>query len=117
MLQRKLARSEKLLNPLSVPQGGRGQQQGIDAVEDAAVAGKHGARILHPGAALDRGLNQIAHLGEDIQHHRQPQPASQRTGIVEDAAGQNRGQVDQRGGDEQACRRAKRRFPPRSYWG
>ena len=39
VLQRKLARFEILLNPLSVPQRGGGQQEGIDAVEDAPVAG------------------------------------------------------------------------------
>ena len=87
VLQRKLARSEILLNPLSVPQRGRGQQEGVDAVENPSVAGEHGARILHPGAPLDGGLDQVTDLGKEIQHHRQDQPASQRASKMEGAIG------------------------------
>jgi hypothetical protein len=54
---------------MSVPQGGGGQEQGVDAVEDASVAWQHGAGILYAGAALDSRFDQIAGLGEDIEHH------------------------------------------------
>ncbi len=66
VLQRKLARFEILLNPLSVPQGGGRQKKGIDAVQNAPVTGQHDTRILHPGAALDGGLDQVPDLGEEI---------------------------------------------------
>ena len=87
MLQRELARFEILLNPLSVPQRGRGQQEGIDAVEDTPVAGEQGARILYPGAPLDGGLDQITDLGKEIQHYGQDQPVGQRARKVEGAIG------------------------------
>ena len=50
--------------PMSVPQGGSGQEQGVDAIEDASVAWQHRARVLYAGAALDRRFDKIAGLGE-----------------------------------------------------
>ena len=54
---------------MSVPQGGGGQEQGVDAIEYASVAWQHDSRILHAGAALDCGFDQIAGLGEEIEHY------------------------------------------------
>ncbi len=53
------------------PQHRRGEEQRIDAVEHAAVAGKNRAGILHAGSALDQRLHQIAKLCGDVQRDRQ----------------------------------------------
>ena len=53
---------ERLVNNLSVPQHRSCQQQGVDAVEDAAVAGEQVSGILDSGRALEGGLGQIAYL-------------------------------------------------------
>ncbi len=50
--------SERLANHLSVPQHRSGQQQGIDAVEHAAVARQQASGILDAGRALERRLGQ-----------------------------------------------------------
>jgi len=46
-------RSEPLVNHLGVPQHGRGEQQGVDAVQNAAMAGEQGAGVLDAGRALE----------------------------------------------------------------
>src|ERR1022692_472556 len=53
------------------PQYRSGEEQGINPVEHAAVAGKNGARVLHPGAPLDERFHQIAKLRRDVQRDRQ----------------------------------------------
>ena len=42
-----------------VPQHGSGEEQGVDAVQHASVAGQQRARILHPRAALEHRLHQV----------------------------------------------------------
>lgn len=43
-----------------VPQDGGGEQEGVDAVEDAAMAGKEGSGIFDAGAAFDGGFQEVA---------------------------------------------------------
>ena len=40
---------ERLVNNLSVPQDGSGEEEGVDAVEDAAVTGEQGSGVLDAG--------------------------------------------------------------------
>ena len=54
------AEAEGVFEEEHTPQDGCGEQQRVDAVEDAAVAGQHGAGVLDAGAALDRRLQQVA---------------------------------------------------------
>src|SRR5438132_4537339 len=53
----------------------RGEEQRVDAVEYAAVAGNRGGRIFHADAALQERFEEIA---EDTEgHNRQSQPNAQ----------------------------------------
>ena len=47
---------------LQAPEDGRGQQQGVDTVEDAAVAGQQRAGILDPDRAFEAAFSQVAYL-------------------------------------------------------
>src|ERR1700722_4251877 len=49
------------------PEHWSGEEQGIDSVKHASVAGENCAGILDAGAALDQRLHQIAKLRGDIQ--------------------------------------------------
>jgi hypothetical protein len=42
------------------PEDGGGEEEGVDAVEDAAVAGEHGAGVFDACAAFDGGFEEIA---------------------------------------------------------
>jgi hypothetical protein len=48
---------------------GQRRQQGVDAIEHAAVAGQQLAGILGPGAALDQRLDQVADHAHGGQEH------------------------------------------------
>src|SRR5208283_6047650 len=50
-----------------VPQQGSGEEQGVDTIEHAAVAGKQGAGIFYAGSALDQRFDEIAELRGNIQ--------------------------------------------------
>src|ERR1035441_4018356 len=65
---------EHLVNNLSVPQRWSGQQQGVDAVQDAAMAGQQGTGVFDAYGTLERGLGQIAHLRSHIDDRGQHQP-------------------------------------------
>ena len=54
------------MDELSVPQGGCGEEQGVNAVQDAAVAGKQGAGVFDAGGAFEGGFGEVAHLGGEI---------------------------------------------------
>ena len=43
-----------------VPEDGCGEEEGVDAVEDSAVAGEHGAGVFDACSALDGGLEEVA---------------------------------------------------------
>src|ERR1700677_4303531 len=49
------------------PEDGSGQEQGIDAVEDAAVAWKDGAGVFDACAAFDGGFEEVSKLGGDVE--------------------------------------------------
>ena len=50
-----------------VPEDGGGKEEGVDAVEDAAVAGEEGSGVFDVGAALDGGFEEVAELGGDVE--------------------------------------------------
>ena len=50
------------------PEDGRGDEEGVDAVEDAAVAGEDGAGVFDSGTALKGGLEEIAELSGGVEH-------------------------------------------------
>ena len=49
------------------PEDGGGEEEGVDAVEDAAVAGEHGAGVFDACAAFDGGFEEVAELGGDVE--------------------------------------------------
>ena len=49
-----------------VPDHGDAQDEGVDAVEDAAVAGEEAAGIFDAGGALTGGFEEVAHLSCDV---------------------------------------------------
>ena len=57
------------MNDLGVPQHRSGQQQGVNAIENAAVTGQQVAGVFDASRALERGLGQVAHLGSRVHHH------------------------------------------------
>ncbi len=48
------------------PEDGGGQEEGVDAVEDAAVAGEEGAGVFDACAALERGFEEVSELGGGV---------------------------------------------------
>jgi len=54
------AEVEVVLDDEGEPEDGGGEEEGVDAVEDSAVAGEHGSGVLDAGSALDGGLEEIA---------------------------------------------------------
>src|ERR1700730_12703965 len=54
------AEAEVVLDEEDEPEDGGGEEEGVDAVEDAAVAGKHGAGVFYSCAALDGGFEEVA---------------------------------------------------------
>ncbi len=49
------------------PEDGGGDEEGVDAVEDAAMAGEEGAGVLDAGTALEGGLEEVAELGGGVE--------------------------------------------------
>ena len=66
------------------PEDGSGEEQGVDAVEDAAVAGEHGAGVFDAGAALEGGLEEVAELGGDVEDDGEEQGLPAGLGGVEE---------------------------------
>lgn len=58
------------------PHRQRREQNGIDPVEDAAVAGDDLPAVLHTSLALEEGFNEVAHQTEDLDQkgHHNPLP-------------------------------------------
>jgi len=67
LMRLEAAQAEGFLEEEGEPEDGGGEEEGVDAVEDAAVAGEHGAGVFDAGAALDGGLEQVAELGGDVE--------------------------------------------------
>ena len=67
-------RLEPLVNNLRVPEHRGGEEQRVNAVQHAAMAGKQGAGVLDAGRALECGLSQIARLCCHVDHYGQRQP-------------------------------------------
>src|SRR6266851_9572462 len=65
--QLEAAEAEIVLEEEDEPEDGGGEKQGVDAVEDAAVAGEHGAGVFDACAALDGGFEEVAQLGGDVE--------------------------------------------------
>ena len=57
------AEAEVVLEEQDVPENRRSEEKGVDAVEDATVAGQHGSGVLDACATLDGGLKEVAELG------------------------------------------------------
>ncbi len=54
-----------------VPQYRGGEEQGINTVKHATVAGKNRPRIFRSRAALDERFDQVPELGGDVQRNRE----------------------------------------------
>ena len=79
----------------------RREQEGVDPVEHAAVAGDQGRAVLHARAPLEQRLEQVAHDPEADQGEAdQQQPPGRDRGQPRPA-----GQRQERGRDEEAADR------------
>src|ERR1700761_2455276 len=65
---------EELADDEDEPEDGRGQEEGVDAVEDAAVAGEEGAGVLHLCATFQCGLEEVAELGGTVEQDGEESP-------------------------------------------
>src|SRR5580704_3448833 len=63
--------------------GGHDEEQPVDPVEDAAVAGQQPPHVLEPQVPLDHGLAQVAQRRHDRHHHAVEGGLAQRPGIDE----------------------------------
>ena len=52
-----------------VPDDGDAEDEGVDAVEDAAMAGEEATGILHASGAFAGGFEEVAHLSGDVAEH------------------------------------------------
>ena len=59
--------AEGVFEEEDVPEDGCGEEEGVDAVEDATVSGEHGSGVFDSCAAFDGGLEQVAQLGGDVE--------------------------------------------------
>lgn len=94
------------MNNLSVPHHRGSQQEGVNAVENAAVARKEGAGVLDAGRAFEGGLDQIADLCGDVDGSREREPVGVAVGIEEPGhveGFQQGSQTEQARADEQAA--------------
>src|SRR6202522_175871 len=108
MFKNPYGRLEPLVDYLGVPEDWGGQQQGVNAVENATMTGKEGAGIFDANRALEGGLGKIADLGGDVDGDGQHQPVPEllrkrELGGVE--LGQVSGEPEEAAGDEQAAQR------------
>jgi len=97
---------ERLVNNLSVPQDGSGEQEGVNAVEDTAVAREQGSGVLDAGRTLERGLSQIAHLGGEVDDGGEDEPVPIISGKGEDGGVpllEELGEAEEPGGHEDAA--------------
>ncbi len=72
--------------------GGDNKQQGVDAVKDAAMAGKYVAGVLDPESALHERLKRSAPCAEDAIHRATPEhlPICSFAEILGEAEGEHR---------------------------
>src|ERR1700689_2873537 len=63
--------------------GGHDEEQSVDPVEDAAVAGQQPSHVLEPQVPLDHRLAQVAQGGHDRHHHAVERGLAQRPGVDE----------------------------------
>ncbi len=68
-----------MLNNLSVPQHRSGHEQGVDAVQNPAMARQQSSGILHSGRSLERRFGQISRLSGHIDYDCEQQPVERRT--------------------------------------
>src|ERR1035438_7976477 len=104
------------MNQLCIPEHGSGEQQGVDAVEDAAVAGEQVAGVLDAGRTLESGLGQISDLRGDVDQDGKSQPVPEVFRVREPnlipLGGKEMRQAQQgAGGQQAACQRAERALP------
>ncbi len=78
------AEAEVVLEEEDEPEDGGGEEEGVDAVEDAAVAGEHGAGVFDACAALDGGFEEVAELGGDVEDGGEEEGLPERLGDVEE---------------------------------
>ena len=62
--------AEGVFEQEDAPQGGGGDEEGVDAVEDAAVAREQGPGVFDADAALNGGFEQVAKLSGEIDDDR-----------------------------------------------
>ena len=89
--------------------GGRDQDQAVEAVEQPAVAGNDGAHVLDAEVALDGGEHQVAELprqADDEAEREQDERA------IDGRAGKDvvAEKADQRGGEDERAERAAERL-------
>ena len=61
------AEAKVVLEEEDVPEDRSGKEEGVDAVEYAAVSGEHSAGVFDACSALDGGLEEVAELSGDIE--------------------------------------------------
>src|SRR5579871_730711 len=100
------AQAEGVLEQEDEPKDGGGKQKSIDAVENASVAGEHGAGVLDACSTLDGGFQEVAELGGDVQDAGENEGLPERLGDVEEKVAAGREEVaepdDECGGQDAA---------------
>jgi len=99
------AEVEVVLEDEGEPEDGCGQEEGVDAVEDAAVSGEHGSGVLDACSALDGGFKEVAQLGCDVQDRGEEEGLPDGLGDVEEevaAGGEEIADPDDETGGEEA---------------
>ena len=65
------------------PDDGNAKDQGVDAIEHPAMAGKEAAGILYAGAAFASGFEEVAHLSGDVAERGHGEEMRKRDGEPE----------------------------------
>lgn len=55
-----------------------GEENGIDAVEDATVTGDDVATVLHASLAFEKGFCEVTHQSKDLDNERKHDPSPYR---------------------------------------
>ena len=66
-----------------VPDDGDAEDEGVDAVEDAAVAGEEAAGIFYASGTLAGGFEEVAHLTGDVAENGHEEEMRKRNGEPE----------------------------------
>ncbi|MCU1319496.1 MAG: hypothetical protein JWP98_1014 [Edaphobacter sp.] len=87
------------------PEDGCGEEEGVDAIEDAAVSGEHGSGVFDTGSTLDGGFEEVAQLSCDVQDRGEQEGLPDGLGDVEEkvaAGGEEIADPDDETGGEEA---------------